>query len=98
MPYARQARLLRDAGFASVRQFLRLNQLELENVASEPGRISQQQHFQALFDGTRNGLTSIVVAVKSGTRDPDPQRGTTNSRRTARGPLARWTRWPWRLW
>lgn len=63
MPFAHQARLLKAAGFSEVRQFLRLSQLQLEDLANEPpGR--QQQNLQAVIDGSRNGLTSIIVAVK----------------------------------
>ena len=66
MPHEHQAALLLDAGFSDVRQFLRLSQLTLENVASEPGRRAQQAQFQALLDGTQNGLTSVVVGLKGG--------------------------------
>jgi SAM-dependent methyltransferase len=67
MPFERQAPLLHAAGFSSVRQFLRLSQLALESVTSESGRSMQRAHFDALFNGTSKGLTSVVVAVKGAT-------------------------------
>jgi SAM-dependent methyltransferase len=75
MPFERQAPLLLAAGFSSVRQFLRLSQLVLESVTSESGRSMQRAHFDALFNETTKGLTSVVVASKGGTRldGPSPQ-------------------------
>ena len=64
MPYEHQARMLTAAGFTDVRQFLRLSQLPLEDIAKESSMLRQQQHVKALFDGSRNGLTSIIVAIK----------------------------------
>ncbi len=64
MEYSRQAKLMREAGFGSIRQYLRLSQLSLEDVATESGNIKQREHFEALSFATVNGLTSLVVAVK----------------------------------
>lgn len=64
MPYAYQAELLLAAGFTTIRQYLRLSQLPLEPLASEEGSSKQWAHFQAWTEGTRNGLTSVVIAVK----------------------------------
>lgn len=64
MPYRYQVELMRAAGFSSVRQYLRLSQLPLENVATEAGWPGQWAHVSALVDGTKNGLTSVVVASK----------------------------------
>ena len=61
--HERQAALPRG-WFSSVRQFLRLSQLMLENVTSEEGRSRQQAHLQALCEATQHGLTSVVVGVK----------------------------------
>jgi SAM-dependent methyltransferase len=67
MPYERQAALLYDAGFSSVRQFLRLSQLTLADLASRDGLSSQAVHFQALCHETEErGLTSVVVGWKGG--------------------------------
>ncbi len=65
MPYEHQARMLTAAGFTEIRQFLRLSQLPLEDIAIESSMVRQQQHVRALFDGSRSGLTSIIVAIKS---------------------------------
>lgn len=70
MPYRHQARLLGDVGFSPVRQYMRLSQLPLASVNSEGGWLKQAAHFHALRHGTRNGLTSVVVAVKGGTAEP----------------------------
>jgi SAM-dependent methyltransferase len=68
MPYAHQAKLLSAVGFSTVRQYLRLSQLPLETVSTEMGESQQWAHFRALTEGTtRDGLTSVVVAVKDGT-------------------------------
>jgi hypothetical protein len=64
MEYSHQAKLMRQAGFGSIRQYLRLNQLLLEDVATTAGIAKQSQHFNGLTSATANGLTSVVVAVK----------------------------------
>ena len=64
MPYSYQAQLLRAAGFATVQQYLRLSQLPLEPLTNEEERSKQRAHFQTWTEGTRNGLTSVVVAIK----------------------------------
>jgi SAM-dependent methyltransferase len=65
MPYTRQQTFMYEAGFSAVRQYLRLSQLVLENLAAEEGRSQQGLHFQSLFEATVHaGLTSVVVAVK----------------------------------
>jgi SAM-dependent methyltransferase len=64
MPHATQAALLADAGFGDIRQRLRLSQLVLEDVSSEPGRAQQLAHCRDLIDGSAVGLTSVVTARK----------------------------------
>jgi len=108
MPYERQAALLHEAGFSSVRQFLRLSQLTLENVTSEEGRSRQQAHLQALCEATQHGLTSVVVGLKSGDgtrnlptrqpsrdRDPADGRGRTTGRAADRESVAPPAFWGW---
>ena len=74
MPYERQAELLRAAGFVQIRQYLRLSQLSLECVATEEGRSVQSAHYTALTEATRNGLTSVVVAVRDAAPEVVPGR------------------------
>lgn len=74
MPYERQAELLRAAGFVQIRQYMRLSQLPLECVATEEGRSAQWTHFTALTEATRNGLTSVVVAVRDAASEAVPGR------------------------
>lgn len=74
MPYEHQAELLRAAGFVQIRQYLRLSQLPLECVATEEGRSAQWAHFTALTEATRNGLTSVVVAVRDAAPEAVPGR------------------------
>jgi SAM-dependent methyltransferase len=64
MPYATQAALLLDAGFTDIRQRIRLNQLVLEDVSSEPGRTQQLAHCRNLINESTCGLTSLVTARK----------------------------------
>jgi 2-polyprenyl-3-methyl-5-hydroxy-6-metoxy-1,4-benzoquinol methylase len=68
MPYRHQARLMKRAGFRTVRQYLRLSQLALDDLVPEDGRPTQEARFTALLQATATGLTSVVVAVKE--RDP----------------------------
>ena len=53
---------------------LRLSQLSLECVATEEGRSVQSAHYTALTEATRNGLTSVVVAVRDAAPEVVPGR------------------------
>lgn len=64
MPYATQATLLGDAGFIEVRQRIRLSQLVVEDVSSEPGRSRQLAQCRDLINESASGLTSVVTARK----------------------------------
>lgn len=64
MPYTYQAELLTAVGFSCVRQYLRLSQLALESLTTPEGSAGQEAYFRALADGTQQGLTSVVVAIK----------------------------------
>lgn len=65
MEYARQVAAMREAGFGTVKQYLRVSALPLESVNDEDGRNRQWDHVNALWEGTlHRGLTSVVVAVK----------------------------------
>jgi SAM-dependent methyltransferase len=73
MEYARQAALMTRAGFGSVRQYLRLNQLPLAPVNDEAGRAEQWAHLHALMENTvLRGSSSVVVATKDGGTTPPP--------------------------
>ena len=61
MPFEYQKKLLTEAGFSAIDQYLRLSELPLEPIVS--GR--QNAHWEALGRNTLNeGFTSIVVARK----------------------------------
>ncbi len=64
MPFVRQEEILLSAGFREVRQYLRLSQLALHDLAVPGGVRLQIDHFSELIGATRNGLTSVVVALK----------------------------------
>ena len=64
MPYATQAALLVAGGFTDIRQRIRLSQLVLEDVSSEPGRTQQVAHCRNLIDESAIGLSSVVTARK----------------------------------
>ena len=66
MEFAHQARLMREAGFASVRQYMRLSQLPTEDLETSEGRALQPAHNHALFQNTLDqGSSCVVVAVKA---------------------------------
>jgi hypothetical protein len=58
---------MQKAGFSEVRQYIRLNQLPLENLGTREGALAQVRHGLTVGYGSATGLTSIVVAHKSGT-------------------------------
>jgi 2-polyprenyl-3-methyl-5-hydroxy-6-metoxy-1,4-benzoquinol methylase len=64
MEYSHQAKLMSEAGFGSIRQYLRLTQLPLQDTATRVGLLKQSEYFEGLSYATANGLTSLVVAVK----------------------------------
>ena len=65
MAFSLQKRLMREAGFSTVRQYYRLSELPLEDVSSEGGRSRQIEQFATLYAYTLEaGSTSIVVATK----------------------------------
>jgi SAM-dependent methyltransferase len=65
MPASLQRELMRKAGFGTVRQYLRLSQLPMENIGTLSGSLDQVRHNVSLAYESANGMTSIVVAVKS---------------------------------
>jgi SAM-dependent methyltransferase len=65
MEFSLQERLMREAGFSTVRQYYRLSELPLEDVSSKGGRARQIDQFATLYAWTlEGGSTSIVVAIK----------------------------------
>jgi SAM-dependent methyltransferase len=66
MPFAHQRELMLRAGFTVVEQYIRLSQLPIENIATLKGSVKQVRHALALGYGSATGLTSVVVARKSG--------------------------------
>jgi SAM-dependent methyltransferase len=67
MEYTRQAELMRQAGFRTIRQYLRISHVFLEDTATKFGNLKQQWAFQGMLQKTTNGYTSLVVAVKPDT-------------------------------
>jgi SAM-dependent methyltransferase len=66
MEFEHQARLMRQAGFATVRQYLRLSQLPTEDLQTEAGRTLQPAHMNALFQNTLTlGSSCVAVAEKA---------------------------------
>lgn len=65
MEYTRQAELMREAGFRAIRQYLRLSDIPLENVALESGNTRQLKGFKSRIHSTANGASSLVVALKA---------------------------------
>jgi SAM-dependent methyltransferase len=65
MPFAHQRKLMKDAGFGVVEQYIRLSQLPLENVATLSGALDQVRHGISLAYGSATGFTSILVARKA---------------------------------
>jgi len=65
MEFKLQERLMREAGFSTVRQYYRLSELPLEDVSSKGGRDRQIDQFATLYAYTLEaGSTSVVVAIK----------------------------------
>jgi SAM-dependent methyltransferase len=63
MPFSYQRRLMMDAGFREVHQFLRLSELPLVSLDKASGK--QAAHFSALTHNTEHaGFTSFVAATK----------------------------------
>lgn len=67
MPFFHQKKLMHKAGFGVVEQYIRLSQLSVENIATFNGSLRQVRHGLALGYGSATGLTSVVVARKTGT-------------------------------
>jgi len=64
MEFARQYRIMRAVGFAEVRQYLRLAELQIAPVNGDVGA-TQGEYFSALRHQTLTAdFTSIVVAIK----------------------------------
>ncbi len=71
MPFSFFSPFLCQAGFTNVRQYLRVRQLPLVNLATAVGPYHQIQHATGLcFEVAQNGLTSLVVAQKGDGKDP----------------------------
>ena len=65
MPFLWQKQLMKEAGFSSVEQYIKLSELPLEDISSSTGTSLQTEHFNALSANTcHEGFTSIVVAIK----------------------------------
>jgi len=75
MEYARQAALMTQAGFDTIRQYLRLHQLQLAPLNDAGGRAQQREHLHALLENALvGGASSVVVAVKESGATPTPPR------------------------
>ena len=72
MPASLQRELMAQVGFASIRQYLRISQLPLEDIGTWDGAIDQVRHNISLTYESTVGMTSIVVATKSGGAFDDP--------------------------
>ena len=66
MPFSHQKKLMQLAGFGVVEQYIRLSQLPMENISTLNGSLNQIRHGVAMGYGSSTGLTSIVLARKSG--------------------------------
>jgi SAM-dependent methyltransferase len=66
MPFFHQKKLMQKAGFDLVEQYIRLSQLPVENIATLNGSLRQVRHGVTLGYGSATGLTSVVVARKTG--------------------------------
>jgi len=64
MPWSLQQKLMRQAGFGSVGQYLRLTQMPLTEISSTNGSLDQVRYAISLAYETSTGLTSIAVAKK----------------------------------
>lgn len=65
MPASLQRSLMNEAGFGKVRQYLRLSQMPLGDIATLDGTLDQVRHNVSLTYESANGMTSIVVATKA---------------------------------
>lgn len=66
MPFSHQKKLMHRAGFGVVEQHIRMSQLPIENIATLSGSVRQVRHGVAFGYGSATGLTSVVVARKTG--------------------------------
>jgi SAM-dependent methyltransferase len=72
MPFSHQNRMMKEVGFRVVEQYVRLSQLQLENMATFSGALRQVRHGVALGYGSATGSTSVVMARKCATGSGGP--------------------------
>jgi SAM-dependent methyltransferase len=88
MPFSHQAWLMRDAGFAEVQRYVRLNQLALVDVEAPGGEAEQRARLEDVLVALRRGHSSIVVARKGA-----PARDATTVPPPPTARLSRLRRW-----
>ena len=68
MEYARQAELMRKAGFHKVRQYFRLSYIPLKDISTKFGNRIQLNSCDSMLQMTANGYSSLVIGVKADTQ------------------------------